>query len=105
MATINGGTNPRWTSFVTAGSSVFETFYTKPLSSKAVNEYKGVVFKYTDGEEYTFPEYHAEVLAMFKAGKVAEFLNLSEDEILFRCRKAVKRCNNPQTGIVACDRV
>ena len=62
LATINGGGNPRWTSFVTAGASVFPTFFEEPLSPIAVNKYKGVVFKYTDGEEYTFPAYHAEVL-------------------------------------------
>ena len=61
LATINGGGNPRWNSFVTAGASVFPTFFEEPLSPIAVNKYKGVVFKFTDGEEYTFPAYHAEV--------------------------------------------
>jgi hypothetical protein len=101
LATINGGGNPRWTSFVTAGTSVFPTFFEKPLSPLAVKKYKGVVFKYTDGEEYTFPAYHAEVLTMYKVGGVADHLGLSEAIILRRCRKAVMRCNNPKTGIYA----
>ncbi len=95
LATINGGGNPRWTSFLTAGTSVFPTFFEKPLSPLAVNKYKGVVFTYTNGEQYTFPEYHAEVLAMFKVGGVADHLGLSGATILHRCRKAVMRCNNP----------
>ncbi len=101
LATINGGGNPRWTSFVTDGTIVFPTFFEDPLSPLASNRYRGVVLKYTDGEEYTFPAYHAEVLTMFKVGGVANHLGLSEAMILRRCRKAVMRCNNPQTGIYA----
>ena len=101
-APINGkgSYNPSWSDFVTAGSIVFPNFYEEPLKARAVNQYKGVLFKYTDGEEYTFPEYHAEVLSMFKVGISAD-LNLSEATIATRCRKAVRRCNNPQSEIYA----
>ena len=69
-APINGkgSYNPSWSDFVTAGSIVFPNFYEDPLTVRAVNEYEGVLFKYADGKEYTFPTYHAEVLAMFKVG-------------------------------------
>ena len=85
-APINGkgSYNPSWSDFVTAGSIVFPNFYEDPLTVRAVNEYEGVLFKYADGKEYTFPTYHAEVLAMFKVGISVE-LGL---------RKATTRQNN-----------
>ena len=87
IATVNGSGsfNPRWKSFVTAGSIVFPTFFENPLSPLALNKYKDVVFKYTDGQ-YTFQSYHAEVLAMHKAG-IADHLMLPEATIVTRCRK------------------
>ena len=102
IATINGkdSFSPRWNPFVSAGSIVFPNFDEDPLSARAVNEYKGVVFKYAVGEEYTFPAYQAEVLAMFKVG-ISDELNLSEAIIVTRCRKVVRRCNNPQSEIYA----
>ena len=45
------------------------------------------------------PDQH-DVLAMFKVG-ISDELNLSEAIIVTRCRKAVRRCNNPQSEIYA----
>ncbi len=67
IATLNGPNSeiPRWTPFVTGGSLFFPTFFEDPGSAAADNKYKDVLFNF-EGQQFTFPAYHAEVMKMFR---------------------------------------
>ena len=78
---------------------MFPTFFEEPGSAAADNKYKGVLFNF-EGQQFTFPAYHDEVMKMFMSAVSAQ-LNLSEADIMTRCRKAVMRANNPKLDIYA----